>query len=243
MPWDFALILLVLATLVPWRGAVRMRQLLARPHLATTDRLALYASTIAFQWFAVAIVVWRSHARGLTPADLGLSLAQKDRVWEVAAALTVLLALAQLLSLRYVARLPPERQGFLRLMAAKVLPQNFLESLAFLALTATVALCEELLYRGFVFAAIERATSSAGLAVAGSALLFALAHLYQGKRGVRTSFFVGLLFAVTRIWTGSIAPTILTHLVVDLLAGLVAPRWLRPRESATPPGAPSGADR
>jgi membrane protease YdiL (CAAX protease family) len=128
-------------------------------------------------------------------------------------------------------------------MAAKVLPQNFLESLAFLALTATVALCEELLYRGFVFAAIERATSSAGLAAAGSAFLFALAHLYQGKRGVRTTFFVGLLFAVSRIWTGSIAPTILAHLVVDLLAGLLAPRWLRNRGSQAESGADSETQR
>ena len=227
MPWDFALILLAMATLVPWRGAVRMRQLLARPQLASTDRLALYASTIAFQWFAVALVVWRSHARGLTSRDLGLSLVQKDRAWQTAVSLCILLVLGQLLSLRYVARLPPERQGFLRLMANKVLPQNLVESLAFLALTGTVALCEEFLYRGFVFAVIQRATSSAGLATAGSALVFALAHLYQGKRGVRTTFFVGLLFGVTRIWTGSIAPTILVHFLVDLVAGVVAPRWLR----------------
>ena len=227
MPWDFALILLALAVLVPWRGTVRMRQLLARPQLATTDRLALYASTIAFQWFAVAVVAWRSHARGLTSAELGVSLVQPDRVWEAALVLTVLLALSQLLSLRYVARLPPERQGFLRLMASKVLPQNLIESLAFTALCATVALCEEFLYRGFVFAALDRATSSAGIAAAGSALLFSLAHLYQGKRGLRMTFIVGLVFGVSRIWTGSIAPTIVTHLVVDLLAGLVAPRWLR----------------
>jgi len=243
MPWDFALILLVMATLVPWRGAVRMRELLARPHLATTDRLALYASTIAFQWFAVALVMWRSHARGLTAKDLGLSLAQEERVFATAAGLTVLLALGQLISLRLLARLPPDRQGFLPSMAAKLLPQNFLESLAFLALTVTVALCEELLYRGFTFAALERTTSSPGLAAAGSALLFSLAHLYQGKQGMRTTFVVGLLFAVSRIWTGSIAPTILTHWVVDLLAGLLAPRWLRRKVSATPPSPPSGADQ
>ena len=236
MPWDFGLILLVLATLVPWRGAVRMRQLLALPHLATPDRLALYASTIAFQWLAVGVVAWRAHARGLAPAELGLSFVQKERIWEAAATLTVLLALGQILSLRYIAQLPPERQGFLRLMASKVLPQNFVESLAFVALTGTVALCEEFLYRGFAYAALERATSSAGLAAAGSALLFALAHLYQGKRGVRTTFLVGLLFAGCRFWTGSLAPTIVTHLVVDLVAGLAAPRWLGTGEAAAGTG-------
>ena len=31
MPWDFALILGVLAVLIPWRGAARVRELLRRP--------------------------------------------------------------------------------------------------------------------------------------------------------------------------------------------------------------------
>ncbi len=227
MPWDFALILIVLGTLVPWRSAVRMRQLLARPQLTTTDRLSLYASTIAFQWLAVGVVAWRSHARGLTPEVLGLALLREERILVAAGSLTLLLVLGQVVSLRYAARLPPERQGFLQQLAVKILPQNLLESLAFVALVASVALCEEFLYRGFIFAALEKASSSTGLAAAGSSLLFALAHLYQGKRGMRTTFLVGLLFAISRVWTASIIPAVAAHLAVDLVAGLAAPRCFR----------------
>ena len=58
MPWDFILILFVLGVLVPWRGAMRIKRLLAQPALTTSERLSLYASTIAFQWLIVAIVAW-----------------------------------------------------------------------------------------------------------------------------------------------------------------------------------------
>jgi len=37
-----------------------MKKLLAMPHVSSMERLALYASTIAFQWFAVAVVAWRA---------------------------------------------------------------------------------------------------------------------------------------------------------------------------------------
>lgn len=228
MPWDFALILLVLAVLVPWRGAVRIKQLLARPHLATADRLALYASTIAFQWVAVGVTAWRCYAHGLSAQRLALAFREPQLTTAATAALALLFAASQLFSLRRLARLPSHRRGFLHHMAQKVMPQNLVESLAFVALVITVALCEEFLYRGFAFAVIQQQTrGSLILASVGSSALFALAHAYQGRRGLSTTFLVGLLFSSARILTGSLAPSVLAHLVADLLAGLAAPRLLR----------------
>ncbi len=104
MPWDFALILLVMAVVVPWRGTLRIKQLLARPRLETADRLALYASTIAFQWLAVALVAWRCYARGLGAQDLGVALPDPPLAAATALALSLLLAASQLYSLRRLAR-------------------------------------------------------------------------------------------------------------------------------------------
>ena len=56
MHWDFALILLFFAIAVPFLGRRRIRQLLAVPETTKRQRLRLYASTIAFQWIAVAII-------------------------------------------------------------------------------------------------------------------------------------------------------------------------------------------
>ena len=239
LPWDFAFILLVLGVLVPWRGALRIKQLLARPRLETADRLAVYASTIAFQWLAVAVVAWRCSVRGLTAQELAIAAPDAERVAFTALALALGLGATQLAGIRRMARLPAQRRGFLYQVAQRLMPQNTLEILVFIVLAGTVALCEEFLYRGFVFAALRRAGSeSLVFATLGSSALFALAHLYQGPRGLRTTFVVGLLFAAARLWTGSLVPPMLAHLVVDLVAGLAAPRLL-PESSARADGAPA----
>src|SRR5260370_23162202 len=74
MPWDFWLIVVVLGVILPWRGRMRMKKLLAMPQVSTMERLILYASTIAFQWFAVAVVAWRASAHGFTATQLGLTI-------------------------------------------------------------------------------------------------------------------------------------------------------------------------
>ncbi len=109
------------------------------------------------------------------------------------------------------------------------MPHNMIEALAFVALVSTVALCEEYLYRGFAFAAFQDAAG----------------HLYQGRRGLRTTFIVGILFAAARIATASLVPSIAAHFVTDLVAGLVGPRILgtplAPRDTIPPSPSSAGS--
>ncbi len=236
MPWDFALILFILGVLVPWRSAVRMKKVLTRAQLTTTDRLALYASTIAFQWAAVGVVAWRSAARGLSLRELGLAYPNPLLTTGILAGLTVLLSSSQIFALRRLARRSPERHSFVHRMAQTVMPHSLVECLTFVALAITVALCEEFLYRGFVLTVFAQAASgSLFVAALASSLLFALAHLYQGLRGLRSTFIVGLIFAVCRIVTGSLVPTIVAHFLTDLIAGLTAPRLLAAERSGSLP--------
>lgn len=239
MAWDYVLILFVLGVVVPWRGSVRVRELLRQPALTTADRIAVYASTIAFQWLAVAVVVWRITVHGAGMAQLGAVLPHPARAVLASVALLAPLLANQVYGLRRLARLPPEQQGFLGALARKLMPQNSVEAMAFIALCCTVAACEELLYRGFVFMVLQDAMEgSLTAAVLGSSILFSLAHWYQGRRGLFATFVVGLLLGGARAWTGSLAPCIVVHLVVDLAAGLAAPRMLR--GSALPAASVSG---
>jgi len=48
--------------------------------------------------------------------------------------------------------------------------------------------------------------------------------LYQGKRGLVSTFGAGAVFAGVRAWTGTLIPTIFAHFVADLTIGLLAPR-------------------
>ncbi len=247
MPWDFAAIFLVLAVAIPWRGRVRVRRLMAQPTVTPLERLTLYASTIAFQWVAVAIVGWRAWARGMTSAALGLPISEPGQTTALAIVLTAILLAVQVLALRQAARLSPEKRGYVQHLATKLLPQNTVERLAFAALATTVGVCEEFLYRGFVFGVLSGLPAAVGLppwadlirqgwilGALGSAALFGLAHLYQGKKGMAATFVAGILFAGARVFAGNLAPGIVAHTAVDLTAGLLAPRLLRVQPEPSP---------
>jgi membrane protease YdiL (CAAX protease family) len=239
IPWDFAAILLALAVFIPWRGAVRIRRLLSRPNLGTRERLALYASTIAFQWIATGVILWRAAARGLTALQLGLVVGNSSRTIAVAVGTTACLTIVQWQALRQLRRgngiLDARQQQF----REKILPQNLTESLVFFALACTVAVCEELIYRGFAFAAFSLVSGgSATIAILASSAIFSAAHAYQGRKGVVMTFILGALFALTRAWTLSLLPAMLAHLIFDLISGLSGVGALRTGSPGTP--APDG---
>src|SRR5579863_3404556 len=100
MHWDFALILIFLGTAVPWLGRRRIQQLMKMPQTTKRDRLVLYASTVAFQWLAVALILWRTTTRGISPADMGLAIPQPALTIIIAAVLSALVFMNQILSLR-----------------------------------------------------------------------------------------------------------------------------------------------
>jgi uncharacterized protein len=240
IPWDFILILIVLGVAVPWRGAVRVRRLLAQPALTSSQRLSLYASTIAFQWFIVAVVYWRSVSRHLSPADLGLVVSGVWRTLSVAFVFTALLCGNQWAGLRKIAFVPADQRGFLFQFTQKIMPHTTTETFAFIALALTAGLSEEFIYRGFVLAVFSGvfggSLSGIFLSAVASSIWFAAAHLYQGRRGVATTFIVGTMFWAVRIWTGNLVPAVLAHVGVDMVAGLYGPRLLRTRADLAGPG-------
>lgn len=228
MPWDFIILLLLLGIVLPWRSTVRMRQLLRVPATSSQQRLILYAGTIAAQWFLAGVALWRALAHGIPFSALALAFDNPAPTLAAAAALTAVMVALQIYGLRRLARLPADQQGYAGVLARKLLPQNSVESLVFVALAATAAVCEEFLYRGFLLAILNDALGAIALAALASTLLFALGHLYQGVRGIVSTFFLGLLFCALRITTGSLIACAAIHFGVDLVAGLAAPRLLSP---------------
>jgi uncharacterized protein len=226
MPWDFWLIFLILAILIPWRGRVRLQHLLARPAASTKEKLVLYGSTIVFQWILAGLIAWRAFARGLTANDLGVSrpLTPQLLVWTVAGA--ALLGSFQWFSLRRIGRMSGSVPDFMRKLAEHVLPRAPVEFSPYAALAVTAGVCEEFLYRGFAMAALSRAGVALWLVVLVSSLLFGLAHTYQGYSGVAGTTLMGVVFGIAREALQSLGPVMVWHAVVDLAAGVAGPRYL-----------------
>jgi len=228
MPWDFAVILIFLATAVPWLGRRRIRQLLRLPGTTKSDRLQLYASTVASQWIATGVILWRASAHGVPAPKLGLAIPNIAFAATIATLLAALVFANQVVSLRRLKLRPADAQGLLPQLALKIFPQDSAERLAFFAVVTTVALCEEFIYRGFVqHVFLDWAGNIAVVGILATAAMFALAHLYQGRRGLVSTFVVGLLLSAVRAWTGSLLPSLVAHFVADLTAGLMAPARIR----------------
>ncbi len=209
-----------------------MRRLLSQEKTTKRDRLRLYASTVVSQWLIVSIILWRAKVHRLSLAQLGLALPHVPLAIVVTMALSALILTNQLLSLRQLALHPSEAPGMMTQLAARIFPQDNTERAAFVAVVTTVAICEEIIYRGFVQALFQEWTGVALLAILGSGALFAIAHLYQGRRGVGATFVIGLLFSAVRWWTGTLLPPVISHFIADVTVGILAPG--KPRAQLEP---------
>jgi membrane protease YdiL (CAAX protease family) len=226
MPWDFVAILLALGVIVPLRGRVKMRNLLALSQISSLERLSLYASTIAFQWVFAGVAAWRAWAHGLRAADLGITISDPRRIGIAAAAGAILFSALQWVNLRRMSRIRPASRGTLPRLAQLILPRTDVEKLVYFALAVTAGVCEEFLYRGFAMAAFTRAGLPAWAAIGVTAALFGLAHLYQGRSGVVATLTFGIVFGAARIAYDSLVPVVIWHATVDLLGGMLGGRYL-----------------
>ncbi len=227
MPWDIWLIFLVLAVVVPWRGRIRLKQLLAKPRVESRERISLYLSTILFQWVAVGIAGWRAWAHGYTRPELGLSTGPNLLRTIIAGIVgTILLASLHWMNFRRMGRLLDKLPPRVQAMATRILPQSARERLPFSALAITAGCCEEFLYRGFAMAAFARAGFPIWASVVISSVLFGAAHLYQGRGGLIGTGILGLLFGAFRAYTGSLLPVAAWHAAVDIVAGIAGPIYL-----------------
>jgi membrane protease YdiL (CAAX protease family) len=216
-----------LAVVVPWRGSIRLKQLLAKPRVESHERISLYLSTILFQWIAVGIAGWRAWAHGYTRPELGLSTGPNLLRTIIAGIVgTILLASLHWMNFRRMGRLLDKLPPRVQAMATRILPQSARERLPFSALAITAGCCEEFLYRGFAMAAFSRAGFPIWASVVISSVLFGAAHLYQGRGGLIGTGILGLLFGAFRAYTGSLLPVAAWHAAVDIVAGIAGPIYL-----------------
>jgi membrane protease YdiL (CAAX protease family) len=75
-------------------------------------------------------------------------------------------------------------------------------------------------------AALTRSGLPLWTTVVVSSLLFGIAHLYQGRSGLLGTTLLGLIFGIARVGFGSLTPVMVWHAAVDVVAGVVGPRYL-----------------
>lgn len=124
----------------------------------------------------------------------------------------------------------PWRRRFLPDFSALV-PATTRERLLWIAVAFSAGICEEVVFRGWLLSTLHGALRLDGTAlILVAAVLFGLAHSYQGIAGMVLTAFAGLLFCGLYVATGSLLFPILLHILVDVrFAVLPAPRSHNPR--------------
>ena len=101
-----------------------------------------------------------------------------------------------------------------------MLPHGTQERLSWAVVAIVVGFSEEVVYRGYLQTQFKAFTRSPATAITLQALLFGLAHGEQGVAATARITIYGALFGVVSQLRGSLLPTILCHIAIDLSSGL-----------------------
>ena len=221
---DHLLVMVILFGL-PIRAFFSMRALrTAAPEALPALRRRIWTNAIVSQWLLVALVVALMVALRREPA--AMLLVPRP----TAGMLGVLVGLATMVSLvvRQRGSITTDetvRQKVRERLApvVRLMPASRAEFALFAVLACTAGICEEFLFRGYL---LWYGSQFMPVLWAGAlqAVLFGVAHFYQGRRGIVLTGFAGVFLTAVTFVSGSIWPAVLIHALMDLNAGDLALR-------------------
>ena len=88
-------------------------------------------------------------------------------------------------------------------------------------LCSTAGFCEEFIFRGYFQRQFLALTGRVELAVVLQAIVFGMAHTYQGMKGVITITIYGAMFGILAVVRKSLRPGMMQHASQDIFSGIV----------------------
>jgi len=103
----------------------------------------------------------------------------------------------------------------------QIMPETKSQVLVFtILLSVTAGICEELIFRAYLFNLIDTYTGTIG-AILISSLVFGFWHIYLGWKEVLRTSIMGVIFCSIYIFTGNIIIPIILHIFIDIYSGLM----------------------
>lgn len=132
----------------------------------------------------------------------------------------IIIAAAFWLAARYALLLLRRALGAADDRTSKLMPNGVAESILWILLSITAGLVEEVVFRGYLQRQFAAWLHSNAAAVVVQALIFGVAHGYQGVKSMIVVAAYGVLFGLVAWWRKSLVPGILTHAWTDIFSGL-----------------------
>jgi uncharacterized protein len=214
--WHTVVFLIVVIGLAIVQG--HQQPSLENAHLLS--RLPLYGAMIAFElalflYVWLGLRLWGTRVRDViggkwaTLADVARDAGVAVLFWLIVAG--VLLTLENFLA-----------ENTTGLGAVKaLLPQGPVETGVWIVLCTTAGFCEEFIFRGYLQRQLLALTGRVDLAIVFQAMVFGLAHMYQGFKGVITIGIYGAMFGVLAAVRKSLRPGMMQHAGQDIFSGII----------------------
>jgi membrane protease YdiL (CAAX protease family) len=183
------------------------------------SRPFLYLRTMFFELLVLAIVIAGVRLRGASLQTIfGPRWRSAGRVFrELGLGVVLLLGstfLGSILSGHQHGAPPDQSILFL-------IPQTSFELLLWLALSLVAGICEEAVYRGYLQRQFMAFTRSVPAGIVIAAVLFGVAHAYQGFHRAAVIAVAGTLFGFFAYWRGTVRPGMFAHTLQDAVAPLL----------------------
>lgn len=231
---------IILAAYVAWevvRFPAQYRDL--KVALANGDvmaRLRVYKRAIAFEWVStlLALLALGFDWSRLTPKLLPIDRGWLRSVWSGHADRSVLGGMAAGVALAIIGLAIAGRRGKRRRSAARrksppewlkkllpdfsaLIPVSAHERYLWSVVAVSAGVCEQVVFRGWLLPTLSDLPSMTGVAlICAASVIFGLAHVYQGVAGVIVTSFIGAVFCVLYLITGSLLVPIVLHILVDV---------------------------
>lgn len=211
--WHTALVLLLLLLLVASSG---LHHILRPDHM--THRITSYIAISATEWLITAFIWlgWPESRLAMRVFTGAMSAKLQLLLRDVGLAIAFLLVGNALLTMigRLMHATPNES-------LRNLLPHGGLEVGCYLFLALTAAICEEIIYRGYLQRQFTRWSKRASIGIVLQGVIFGASHAYQGKRMMLAICVYGCLFGLLARWRGSLRPGMIAHFLQDGVAGLL----------------------
>lgn len=211
--WHTAVVVLMFVGLAVAGAMNRGSTSLAAP---STSHGPLYISLIAAEIGLIYLIRW-GLGKGKTPVStvvgpMNPSVPAWVRDIVIAAVLWGVWMGIQILVGRFT-HSSPAISGFL--------PHGPIDSTLWIVVSVAAGIAEELAFRGYLLRQFQAMTGSAPVALVLQALVFSIAHGYEGIAACASIAVFGILFGIVALKAGNLRACMIAHAWTDIAAGLI----------------------
>jgi len=185
---------------------------------AGSSHIFFYLRALIFEWLLVVYIAWGVGRRGGTLRGLiGGSWERARDFWrDVLVAFVFWIVALTCLAILSVALQVKRNLDSVRFLA----PHNHGEIIVWILVSLTAGFCEETIFRGYLQRQFIAWSGKPVVGILLSAVLFGLAHAYQGGKQTIVLGAFGALFGILADRRRSLRPGMMAHAWQDALSGL-----------------------